>query len=115
MAFVSNLLGHLCAIIDCNRIGVVESPFSRSFTLGYTIWLAGRDRCALTTLAHETFHVYQWRVYGASDYLRRGVNDRVQELTGPTGPYDNGVSDPNSLEGAAQHVGDRYRGGIAGC
>jgi hypothetical protein len=108
-------LGHLCDIQDCTKINIATSPFARSFTFGHTIRLSKSDRCDLSTLAHESFHVFQYNLFGFGEYLRRGVNDRMQEFTGPGSPYNNSFVDPNSLEGAAQAVGRHYSGKIAGC
>ncbi len=108
-------LGKLCELTDCRKIDVKRSPFNRSFTLGHTIRLSKRDKCDLGTLAHEGYHVLQWEKYGATEYLRRGTNDRVQEWTGPATPYENSPDDPNSLEGAAQQFGDNYSGRLTNC
>lgn len=93
-------LGHLCTVVNCANIRVGWSPF-RSFAFGNRVFLTPRDRCNLRAVAHEVFHVFQYQTFGFSEYLRRGVNDRAQELSGGN-PYLNSSGDRNSLEGAAQ-------------
>ncbi|MCY7378658.1 MAG: hypothetical protein LH467_04875, partial [Gemmatimonadaceae bacterium] len=107
-------LGFLCQLVDCTAIDLQTSPFERSFTLGHTVRLSKADKCDLSALAHEVFHVHQYEIFGMAEYLRRGVNDRIQEIVGDD-PYSNAPTDPNTLEATAQRIGSRFRGKLAGC
>lgn len=125
-------LGDLCNQADCSKIqvhrgndgaaanatraAVLKLSGNRSVTLGNDIYLS--DAADFATLAHETQHVVQYQKWGAGEYLRQGINERVLEWTGRN-PYKYSLNGRSlgryGMEQQGQIVEDCFRGKTGAC
>ena len=127
-------LGERCAQADCKqmevyrgddikamnalRSAVLTLSHGRSVTLGRRIFIADAARGDFAVLAHETQHVVQYEKWGASEYLRIGLNERGFELTGGN-PYAHEFSgrrlSADGMQQQGQIVEDCFRGKTGAC
>jgi hypothetical protein len=79
-------LGDWCAVAICDLVAIVDGPFSRSVTFGYTILLGTDDWNSPDVLAHELTHTTQYETWGPAAYYLAALQDRKLESEGIS-PY----------------------------
>ena len=49
--------------------------------------------------------MYQYKVFGAGEYYRRGVRDRFRDWFTSSSPYNDSLNSTSSLEPQAKYIG----------